>query len=89
MICIALRRPIGLTAFFLRALLYKDFVPDVPAAVGVGLTDTSDTFACYLFCAVVFGLAISVGLLCGGGKKYIALLNGFRLRRGLYRKIRL
>ena len=67
--------PIGLTAFFLRALLYKNFVPDVPAAVGVGLTDTSNTFACYLFCAVVFGLAILVGLLCGGGKKYIALLK--------------
>lgn len=67
--------PIGLTAFFLRALLYKNFVPDVPAAQGVGLADTSNTLTCYLFCAVVFGLAILVGLLLGGGKKYAALIK--------------
>ncbi len=67
--------PIGFTAFFLRALLYKNFVPDVPAAQGVGLSDTSNTMVCYLFCTVVFGLAIVVGLLSGGGKQYLALLK--------------
>lgn len=67
--------PIGLTAFFLRAVLYKNFVPDVPVAEGVGLGDTSNTLMCYIFCAVVFGLSIAVALLTGGGKQYIALLK--------------
>ena len=56
--------PIGLTAFFLRALLYKVFTPAPPASEGVGLADSFELVS-FLFCGVVFGLAILCGLLLG------------------------
>ena len=66
--------PMGLTAFFLRALLYKVLGAALPEAAGVG---TGDSFPalCYTFCAVVFLLAIAMGLWLGGGKKYALLLK--------------
>ena len=66
--------PIGLTAFFLRALLYKVFTPAPPTAESVG---TGDSFALISigFCLVVFGLAIVCALLLGGGKSYGKLLR--------------
>lgn len=66
--------PIGLTAFFLRSLLYKVFTPAPPTSESVGL---SDSFALVSigFCAVVFGLAIVCGLALGGGKNYGKLLR--------------
>lgn len=66
--------PIGLTAFFLRSLLYKVFLPEPPASVAVG---TADSFwaVCNVFCFVVFGLAVLAGLWLGGGKRYLPLLK--------------
>lgn len=66
--------PIGLTAFFLRALLYKVFTPAPPAAEGVGLADSFVPVS-LSFCFVVFGLAIVCGLLLGGGQNYGKLLR--------------
>lgn len=66
--------PMGLMAFFLRALLYKVLGAALPEAAGVG---TGDSFpvVCYSFCAAVFVLAIALGLWLGGGKKYGQLLK--------------
>ena len=66
--------PMGLTAFFLRALLYKVFTPAPPASEGVGLADSFELVS-FLFCGVVFGLAILCGLLLGGGRDYPKLLR--------------
>ena len=66
--------PIGLTAFFLRALLYKVFTPAPPASEGVGLGDSFELVS-FLFCGVVFGLAIIWGLAMGGGRDYGKLLR--------------
>ncbi len=66
--------PIGLIAFFLRSLLYKVFLPEPPASVGVGLGD-SFTLICNAFCLVVFGGALIWGLVLGGGKQYGALIR--------------
>ena len=66
--------PIGLTAFFLRALLYKVFTPAPPVNESVGLSEGMDGTA-LLFCGVVFGLAILCGLLMGGGRDYGRLLR--------------
>ena len=66
--------PIGLTAFFLRALLYKVFTPAPPTSEGVGLGDSFELVS-FLFCGVVFGLAIIWGLAMGGGRDYGKLLR--------------
>ena len=67
--------PIGLTAFFLRALLYKVFGGVLPESTGVG---TGDSFwvISNVFCFVVFGLAIVLGLLMDGSfRQYWNLLR--------------
>ena len=66
--------PIGLTAFFLRCLLYKVFQAAPPASVNVG---TGDSFPviCYIFVIAVFAIAIVWGLLLDGGKQYGKLLK--------------
>ena len=66
--------PIGLIAFFLRSLLYKVFLPAPPASEGVGLGDSFPVLS-FVFCGVVFGLAIIWGLAMGGGKEYGKLLR--------------
>ena len=66
--------PIGLIAFFLRALLYKVFLPTHPTSEGIGLADSFPAVS-ITFCAVVFGLAIVWALALGGGKQYGALLR--------------
>ena len=66
--------PIGLTAFFLRALLYKVLTPAPPESAGVGLGDSFPAVS-FAFCGAVFALAIVCGLLLGGGKQYGALLR--------------
>ena len=66
--------PIGLTAFFLRALLYKVFLPAPPASENVGI-GSSFGAVCNTFCIVVFALAVFFGLLLGGGKSYGRLLR--------------
>lgn len=66
--------PIGLTAFFLRALLYKVFTPAPPTAESVGLADSFGPVS-IAFCLVVFGFAVVCGLLLGGAKEYGKLLR--------------
>lgn len=66
--------PIGLMSFFLRALLYKVFLPALPAGENVGL-GSSFGAVCNAFSIVVFGLAVLCGMLLGGGKSYGRLLK--------------
>ena len=65
---------IGLISFFLRALLYKVFLPAPPVAVDVGL-EGSFRAVSNLFCLVIFFAAAVWGLLLGGGKQYRLLLR--------------
>ena len=76
--------PIGLIAFFLRSLLYKVFLPAPPASEGVGLGDSFPVLS-FVFCGVVFGLAIIWGLAMGGGKEYGKLLrdSGYNVDYGM------
>ena len=67
--------PICLTAFFLRSLLYKVLGGTLPESVSVG---TADSFwaVSNVFCFVMFGLAIVLGLMMGGSfKQYGSLLK--------------
>ncbi len=67
--------PMGFTAFLLRAVLYKVLGGTLPETVGVGLGDSFWTIS-NVFCFVVFGLAIVLGLLLGGSfRSYWALLK--------------
>lgn len=60
--------PIGVTAFFLRCLLYQVLGAYLPESGGVGLSD-SFWAICNVFCFVVFGGAIVLGLFLGGTPK--------------------
>ena len=66
--------PIGLTAFFLRALLFKVFAGTLADSVGVG---TGDSFWAIsnIFCFAFFGVLIIWGAVSGGAKQYGALLK--------------
>ena len=66
--------PIGLTAFFLRALLYKVFTDGHPVSEGVGL-ELEQLGVTMGFLGAIFGLALAGGLLLGGGRQYGALLR--------------
>lgn len=67
--------PIGLTAFFLRSLLYKVFGGVLPESVNVG-TDASFPLISYGFCILVFGIAILAALGMGADfRRYGALLK--------------
>ncbi len=67
--------PIGLVAFFLRAVLYRVLGGALPEGVGVGAGE-GNWLVTNVFCIVVFLLAIVLGLLLGGDfKKYGALLK--------------
>ena len=67
--------PIGLTAFFLRAVLYRVLGGTLPDGVGVGAGD-GNWAVCNLFCIAVFVLALILGLALGGSfKKYGELLK--------------
>ena len=57
--------PIGLVAFFLRAVLYRVFGGTLPEGVGVGAGDGFRAVA-NSFCILVFALALLLGLLLGG-----------------------
>ena len=67
--------PIGLTAFFLRAVLYRVLGGTLPDGVGVGAGD-GNWAVCIAFCIAVFVLALILGLSLGGSfKKYGELLK--------------
>ena len=67
--------PIGLTAFFLRAVLYRVLGGTLPDGVGVGAGDGSWA-VCNIFCIAVFALALILGFMLGGSfKKYGELLK--------------
>lgn len=74
--------PIGLIGFILRALLYKVFMPSVPAAsdagyayaAGVGLKQI-DWAVTNVFCFAIFIIAVLYGLWLGGGKNYMSLIR--------------
>ncbi len=60
--------PIGMTAFFLRAVLYNVMLGKTPAALGLstmGALDVASWSATNIFCFVVFGLCIVFALLMG------------------------
>lgn len=67
--------PIGVTAFFLRSLLYKVLGGYLPDSVGVGLQD-SFWMQCHIFLFAVFGLSVVLGLALGGSfRSYWSLLK--------------
>ena len=67
--------PMGFIAFLLRAVLYKVLGGTLMDSVGVGLGDSFWTIS-NVFCFVVFGLALVLGLLLGGSfKGYWSLLR--------------
>lgn len=76
--------PIGLVAFFLRAVLYRVLGGTLPEGVGVGAGE-GYRLATNVFCILVFALSIVLGLLLGGSfKRYGALLkdSGFGVDYG-------
>ena len=67
--------PVGVTAFFLRAVLYKALGGVLPEAEGLGLKE-SFPLACNIFCGVAFLLCIFGATLMGcSGKKYLEILR--------------
>ena len=67
--------PMGLIAFFLRAILYKVFGAALPEKVGVGAGEGFPIVA-NAFCIAVFVLSVVLGLLLDGSfKQYGALLK--------------
>lgn len=67
--------PMGLVAFFLRAILYKVLGGTLPDGVGVGAGEGFPV-AANAFCIAVFALAIVLGFVLGGSlKSYGTLLK--------------
>ena len=67
--------PVGLTAFFLRAVLYRVLGGTLPDGVGVGAGD-GNWAVCNIFCIAVFVLALVLGLGLGGSfRQYGELLK--------------
>ena len=71
--------PIGMTAFFLRALLYNVMLGTTPAALGLSTLAAPKAeffYACNIFCGVVFAACIVLALLMGcKGKDYWNLMK--------------
>lgn len=68
--------PIGMTAFFLQALLYKTPGVALPAAPGAETLQVASTEVVAVFCGVVFGLCVVLALCMGfGPKQYWKLLT--------------
>ena len=57
--------PIGMTAFFLQALLYKTQGVDLPAAPAAETLKVASTMTVNIFCGSVFGICVLVALLMG------------------------
>ena len=67
--------PVGLTAFFLRAVLYRVLGGTLPDGVGVGAGD-GNWAVCNIFCIAVFVLALVLGLGLGASfRQYGELLK--------------
>ena len=71
--------PIGMTAFFLRALLYNVMLGTTPATLGLSTLAAPKAeffYACNIFCGVVFAACIVLALLMGcKGKDYWNLMK--------------
>ena len=71
--------PIGMTTFFLRALLYNVMLGTTPAALGLSTLAAPKAeffYACNIFCGVVFAACIVLALLMGcKGKDYWNLMK--------------
>ena len=68
--------PIGMTAFFLQAMLYKTMGVALPAAPDAELLKVASQSTVNIFCGVVFGLCIVLALLMGcTPKQYWKLLR--------------
>lgn len=57
--------PIGMTAFFLRAILYKVLGATLPAAPDTALLKVASWNVCNIFCFIFFGLCVVFALLLG------------------------
>lgn len=69
--------PIGMTAFFLQAVLHKTMGVALPAAPAGDSLKIGSTVIANVFCIAVFGTAIVVSLLLGGSlKEYWKLITG-------------
>ena len=66
--------PVGLTAFFLRAVLYRVLGGTLPDGVGVGAGD-GNWAVCNIFCIAVFVLALVLGLGLGGSFSEIVAMD--------------
>ena len=71
--------PIGMTAFFLRAVLYNVLLGTTPAKLELSTMAAPKAeffYACNIFCVLLFGACIVFALLLGcKGKDYLALLK--------------
>ena len=68
--------PVGMTAFFLQALLHKTLGVDIPAAPAGETLQIASPLIVNVFCCVVFGLCVLASLWLGGTPKdYIAMLR--------------
>ena len=57
--------PIGMTAFFLNAVLYKTMGIDLPAAPAAETLQVASRFTANLFCCILFGLLILLAFALG------------------------
>lgn len=57
--------PIGMTAFFLRAILYKVLGATLPAAPDTALLNVASWNVCNIFCFIFFGLCVVFAFLLG------------------------
>ncbi len=68
--------PIGMTAFFLQAVLFKTMGVALPAAPAGETLKVASRLICNIFCGTLFGLCILLALLMGcKPKQYWALLK--------------
>ncbi len=69
--------PIGMTAFFLQAILYKTMGVTLPAAPGAETLAVASRMTVNIFCGVVFGLCVVFALVLGyKPKDYWNFLKG-------------
>lgn len=68
--------PIGMTAFFLRAILYKVLGATLPAAPDTALLQVASWNVCNIFCFVLFGLCVVFAFVLGcKPKDYLTLMK--------------